>query len=67
MRIRRPSSFTVFVLGGALAGTAFGDWAFPQIELALGDVVGDVVLGIGGAFFGGVLHELIGFGERKPR
>jgi hypothetical protein len=43
---------------GAAVGFLFGDMAVPELKHALGDVLDDVVLAIGGAFLGGLIHEL---------
>ncbi len=59
-RVRRPSTFAVSVLAGAAIGYTFGDWLFPELRHALGsNELDDVVLGIGGAFLGGLIHEVV--------
>ena len=57
--MRRPSSFFIAVAVGAVVGFLFGDLALPELKHALGDLLDDLVLAIGGAFLGGLLHELL--------
>lgn len=44
----------------------FGDYLFPQIEAALGDALGDVLLGAGGAAMGALVYEILA-GARDER
>ncbi|MBI1778794.1 MAG: hypothetical protein HYR63_25930 [Proteobacteria bacterium] len=49
----------ICVLLGAALGFFMGERIFPDLHVALGNWFDDIVLGIGGAFLGGVGHELV--------
>ncbi len=59
MRFRGSPLFTLFVALGAILGAGPGDHVFAELEELLGDPLCDIVLGVGGAVLGGVLHEAL--------
>lgn len=56
---RMPSSYAWTLLAGAALGFAYGDKAFPDLEMVIPDPYCDMLLGVGGALFAGLAHEVV--------
>jgi hypothetical protein len=54
------------VTGGMVLGLIFGDHIFPQLEIAFGDPLTDIILGLWGAIVAGFLFEMFAFVRNRP-
>jgi hypothetical protein len=55
-----PRPYTACMLAGLLVGIGFGDLAFPSFETALGDPLADLLFGVFGGLFVGMVCETAG-------
>jgi hypothetical protein len=59
VKLGLPTPYTICLIGGMATGLIVGSWAFPGLEEAFGDVVTDILLGVGGALLGGLGYEVV--------
>jgi hypothetical protein len=60
LRLLIPRPYTACMLAGLLVGIGFGDLAFPSFETALGDPLADLLFGVFGGLFVGIVCETAG-------
>jgi hypothetical protein len=53
-----PLPYAACVIGGLMVGLIFGDPVFPSFEKAIGDPLADLLLGIGGGLYAGMVYEI---------
>jgi hypothetical protein len=58
--------FALAVTGGMVLGLTLGDHIFPQLEIAFGDPLTDIILGLWGAILAGFLFEMFAFVRTAP-
>ena len=59
MKITGLTPYTLYLLGGIAAALALGDYLFPELEAALGDPLGDLVVAASGAAIASLLHDVV--------
>jgi hypothetical protein len=59
------SPYPLCLMVGMSVGIAFGGRIFPVFEHYLGEVMGEVILGIGGAMLAAVAYEIAAFVRRQ--
>jgi hypothetical protein len=59
MTVRNRSFYALFLICGMALGILWGHWALPNIRDLLGEPVEDILFATGGAFLGGLAHELV--------
>lgn len=59
--------YSVCLLIGMVIGIEVGDYVFPVIGHTFGVVLGDVLLGVGGAFLAALVYEMVVFGRAHSK
>ena len=59
MKLRGSTSYTLSLLAGMAIGLALGEWFFSDIDAVFGEPWADIIMGLGGAVLGGLVHEIV--------
>jgi hypothetical protein len=59
MKLSGITPYTLSLLGGIAAALLLGDYFFPELEAALGDPLGDLVVAASGAAIASLLHDMV--------
>jgi hypothetical protein len=59
MKLSILTPHNLSLLGGMGIGLLVGDYVFPELEAALGEPLGDIVVGAGGAAIGSLVYEVV--------